>query len=176
MRSRTGRTSAMAARPGGTAGPRSYLALSASGSVDLVGVDGLTLSGSLAIEVNSAKNGSATANAVDFTQLTGHKLPIPVAPGETPPSIDLAYSGTLLKATGMLTLGIDGFAFVTGTFGFEQGETNLPQRGLDVVFRQADFAAQRLEGVLNAGAERLEHDDGATDAYDPKPNVGKRLS
>jgi hypothetical protein len=39
----------------------------------------------------------------------------------------------------------------------EQREPDLAQRGLDVLFGQPDFAAQRLKGVLNAAAERFEH-------------------
>ena len=44
--------------------------------------------------------------------------------------------------------------------GFEQRQPNLAQRRLDVVRRQPHFAAQRLEDVLDAGAERLEHRTG----------------
>src|SRR5207247_6886728 len=41
--------------------------------------------------------------------------------------------------------------------GFEQRETNFAERGLDVRFRQPRLAAKRLEHVLEAFAEGLEH-------------------
>ena len=41
--------------------------------------------------------------------------------------------------------------------GFEQREPNLAQRRLDVLRRQPRLAAQRLENVLEACAEGLEH-------------------
>src|SRR5262245_8394940 len=41
--------------------------------------------------------------------------------------------------------------------GFEQSKPDLAQGGFDMLWRQPDLAAQRLEDVLDARAQRLEH-------------------
>jgi len=41
--------------------------------------------------------------------------------------------------------------------GLEQRQTDLAQRGFDMLGREPDLAAQRLEDILDARAERLEH-------------------
>src|SRR5216684_3158689 len=41
--------------------------------------------------------------------------------------------------------------------GFEQRESNLAQRSLDVLRRQPRFSPERLERILEACGERLEH-------------------
>ena len=45
--------------------------------------------------------------------------------------------------------------------GFEQRQPDLAQRGFDMLGREPDFAAQRLENILDARAERLEHGEPA---------------
>ena len=40
---------------------------------------------------------------------------------------------------------------------FKQRQPDFSQRGLDMFGREPDLAAQRLENILNARAERLEH-------------------
>ena len=94
--------------------PRTYTALRASGVATLVGVSGFELTGSLGVEVNSA----STGNAVDFTRLPGGKLTVPTGP--TTPAIDLAYTKTTLRAFGAVTLSLDQFAYITGSFAFEK--------------------------------------------------------
>ena len=96
---------------------RSYIGLSASGGAALLGVPGITLNGTVQVQIDSA----STGNAVDFTQLTLGKLSIPTAPGSGAPTVDLAFAGSLLQVTGSLTLSIDGFASVSGNFAFQQG-------------------------------------------------------
>ncbi len=98
---------------------RSYYALSASGGAALVGVPGITLSGTVQVQVNSASTGTA----VDFTQLAAGKLSIPTAAGTSAPTVDLAFTGGLLQVSGSLTLSIDGFASISGSFAFQQGGT-----------------------------------------------------
>ena len=98
---------------------RSYIGLSASGGAALVGVPGITLSGTVQVQVNSASTGTA----VDFTQLTAGKLSIPTAAGTSAPTVDLAFTGALLQVSGSLTLSIDGFASISGSFAFQQGGT-----------------------------------------------------
>ncbi|MDX6411751.1 MAG: hypothetical protein QOE91_1267, partial [Gaiellaceae bacterium] len=93
---------------------RSYFALSGSGAAALVGIDGFTLIGSLNVAINSATNSAP----IDFTRLPGGKLTIATGPTS---SVDLAFTGSVLKVTGSIALAIDGFAYVSGDFGFEQG-------------------------------------------------------
>ena len=42
--------------------------------------------------------------------------------------------------------------------GLEQGRTDLAERGFDGLFSETCLAAERLEDVLEAGAERVEHE------------------
>ena len=97
-----------------TGTPRTYYALSGGGTAQLVGVPDITLLGSLNVNVNKASAGAA----IDFSLLPGGKLTIATGPTS---SVDLAFTGTVLKVTGSLTLAIDSFAYITGDFGFEQG-------------------------------------------------------
>ena len=96
---------------------RSYYAVSASGGAALVGVPGITLNGTVQVQVNSASTGTA----VDLTQLAAGKLSIPTAAGTSAPTVDLAFTGQLLQVSGSLTLSIDGFASISGSFAFQQG-------------------------------------------------------
>ena len=100
-------------------GSRSYIGLSASGGASLIGVPGITLVGTVQVQVNSASTGAA----VDFTQLTAGMLAVPTAPGSGAPTVNLAFTGALLQVSGSLTLSIDGFASVSGNFAFQQGGT-----------------------------------------------------
>ncbi len=100
-------------------GSTTYYALDASGSAQLVGVSGLTLAGSLAVEVNGSS--SASTPVIDFSQLPGNSLAIPT--GSTTAPINIGFSSPLLEVSGSLTLGISSFAFITGQFAFLQGPT-----------------------------------------------------
>src|SRR5262249_25473078 len=74
---------------------KSCCALKGRGSASLVGVDGFTLEGMLAIEVDSATDTTlapdALAPVVDFTRLPSGKLTIATGPAPAP-SIHLDYS------------------------------------------------------------------------------------
>ena len=100
-------------------GGTSYYALSASGTAALVGESGLTLLGTLGVQVNRAS--TASAPVIDFTQLPGNSLPIPTGPSSPP--VDLNFSTNLLRAYGSLTLSISQFASISGNFDFEKGAT-----------------------------------------------------
>ncbi|WP_416671883.1 DUF4347 domain-containing protein [Egbenema bharatensis] len=85
-------------------------ALMASGSAALVGVDGITLSGSATLEVNR------TGGAVEETIATaGQPVVINYKPEE----------GNITRVTGSLELDIAGFAQLSGDFGFEQDGNTL---------------------------------------------------
>ena len=91
----------------GVTSPRSYVALKAAGSAELVGISGFTLAGSLEFDSNSAKNGDGTdGTALDLTRLAGGG--ITVATGPTT-SVLLDFSGRLLRVSGTVTLGIDDY-------------------------------------------------------------------
>ncbi len=100
-----------------TAGGASYYALKASGSAQLVGIAGLTLGGSLEVDVN--RSSVATSPPIDFTKLAGNSLAIPTGPGASPVSLD--FSGSLLRASGSVTLAVSQFAYLSGNFDFEKG-------------------------------------------------------
>ncbi len=85
--------------------------------MQIVGVSGLTLAGSLEVDLNRATDG--TSPVVDFTRLSGNGLAI--ATGAATPAVTLGFSGNLLQASGSLTLGISGFAYITGNFAFQKG-------------------------------------------------------
>src|SRR5439155_24636972 len=104
----------------GTATPTNYFALSAQGTASLVGITGLTLTGSLQVQVNSATDfNGANAPVVDFTQMPGGKLSVPTGPSPAP-AVDLDFATRLLRVSGSVTIGIDGFAYVDGSFAFEK--------------------------------------------------------
>ena len=93
--------------------PRSFYALAGSGSAELDGVSGITLSGTLAFDVNG---GSVAGTAVDFTQLPGNMLKIPT--GLTT-SISITDSGPALVVSGSATISLEQFAYVSGSFALD---------------------------------------------------------
>src|SRR5581483_925738 len=97
--------------------PKTYFALKGSGSAQVLGIPAITLTGTLSIEANGATDANgARAPPIDFTQLPGGGLAVPTGVST---SILLDYSGPVLKATGTVTLAIDGFAYVTGAFALD---------------------------------------------------------
>ena len=102
-----------------TAGGPSYYALDASGSAAGWASSGLTLAGTVNVEVNGSS--TATAPVIDFTQLPGNSLSIPTGPTTAP--INIGFSSSLLEASGTLTLGISQFAYISGDFAFLEGPT-----------------------------------------------------
>ena len=101
-------------------GGATYYALQAGGIAQvLLGTKGISLFGSVEVSVNHASSGSA----IDFTQMAGGELAIPTGPGPNPTTVDLAFSGPILQVSGSLTLQIDNFVSVSGSFAFTQGGT-----------------------------------------------------
>ena len=101
----------------------SFFALKATGDVSLVGISGFTVSiQDVEIEVDQAKTaGGLAAPAVDFTQLPGGKLSVPTGPGAGAPTVDLDFSGSILEASGLVTLSIGSFVYLSGKVAFEKG-------------------------------------------------------
>ncbi|MHB1243995.1 MAG: hypothetical protein ACYC1P_11455, partial [Gaiellaceae bacterium] len=103
---------------------KSWFALKASGGAALVGIDSFQLGGTLTVEVNSATDTatpSLTDPVVDFTKLPGGKLTVATGPSPAP-SIDIAYSGRLLRVAGSAFITIDSFVHVSASFAFEKGD------------------------------------------------------
>ena len=121
------------AAPGTTPPPappvKKYMALKASGSAALVGIDGFELEGAINIELNSATDPAAAPGAVvpaiDFTKLAGGGLTVTTGPDpdedgpEAAPSELLDFDGAVLRAAGSLLLKIESFVYVAGDFAFE---------------------------------------------------------
>ena len=110
-------------------GTNSYTALKASGTASLVGVDALTLSGTLAVELNTATDASVTApalpKAVDFTKLAGGKLDIKTGPLETDPVVPIDFATRVLRVKGSALITIDQFVFLRADFAFEKDDTPM---------------------------------------------------
>ena len=106
---------------------KSFLALSATGNVELVGLTGITAAlRNLSLEINSASpQAGKTATPIDFTKLPGGKLNVPTGPSS---SRDIAFTGPVFAASGMVDLRIDEFVRVTGGVSFQKGVplTNQP--------------------------------------------------
>jgi hypothetical protein len=119
----------------GQAGVAKLFALSATGSVSLVGLDGFEASlTNLSIEINRGTNAAgvpadAPAPVINFGALPGGGLDVATGPdpdGSGPgmaPTRRLAFTGPVVRASGTLTLRIDEFVFLTGSAAFEQGAT-----------------------------------------------------
>ena len=98
---------------------KSYTALRAVGSVKLLGIEGLTIAAEqLTVEVNIA-NGPVGTKPVDFTRLAGGGLEVPTGTGT--PVVLLDYAAELIQASGFVTLTIDQFVHVSGSFAFKKG-------------------------------------------------------
>ena len=129
-------------KPTDIADKASYMALSASGGVEFVGIDGLTIRADvLGIEINSASDpsvlppgtavpvidfaASAAANPADFGNATGLVVETGSDPdGNGPlaaPSVVLGYTDAFLRAFGDVTIIISEFVYVSGKFSFEKG-------------------------------------------------------
>ncbi|HKN54729.1 MAG TPA: isopeptide-forming domain-containing fimbrial protein, partial [Amycolatopsis sp.] len=111
--------------------PRTYFALKASGTAHLVGLSGFEFDGSVTVEVNDATvNGARGPPAADFTRLAGGGLSVPTDL-LAQKSVLVDFSDAVLKVTGSVTIAIQKFAFITGSFtldfsAFEgKGPTNI---------------------------------------------------
>ncbi|MHC4396401.1 MAG: hypothetical protein ACYS1A_12170, partial [Planctomycetota bacterium] len=101
-------------------GGPNYYALKASGSVKLIGIEGLVLEAKdMCIEVNKS---SDAGDVIDFTQLLPDgKMLIPTGPDTE--DVELDYDDDLIQVMGSVTLTISEFVHVSGSFAFEQGPT-----------------------------------------------------
>jgi hypothetical protein len=110
----------------------SYYAIRASGGAEVVGIDGITIrANSLGVDINGGKDHAGLAQALDlanspsFTATGGVVVETGADPdgagSEPAPSVTLGYTGSLMRATGNVTLAIDNFVYVSGSFAFEKG-------------------------------------------------------
>jgi len=101
-------------KPTSAADTTSYYAFKASGSVAIVGITGITLRADhLGVEVNGASSG----RAIDFSVAP---LTIPTGPeeGGVTPNVVLDSASGVMRAFGDVTLVIDNFVYVSGSFSF----------------------------------------------------------
>ena len=132
---------------------KSFTALKASGTAQLIGVEGITLKGSLTIEVNTAKDTARRRQAAQGGQLhqarrrqAGDRRPAPT--DGAAPTIDLDFAAHGMRAFGSVTLALQGFAFITGDFAFEKGTT------LTITTEDPAGAATALTGEVDADDDR----------------------
>jgi hypothetical protein len=134
---------------------KSYTALKGSGGAALVGLDVLTLEGTLNVEVNIASDTAQPGvkiPVVDFSMLPGGALTVPTS--ETT-SVDLDFDERLIKATGFVTLTIDEFVHVSGGFAFEQGEDLNEVTLSDGTKLNSDGGAINKASILKIGASNV---------------------
>ncbi len=124
---------------GAPADPRSWLAVSASiASATFTAPDNtINLAATnLSLEINQASGGLVPPAALDWTsalRLSGtgatggaaNALSVVGPAGSTPASVTIALKGKLLRIVGAASLGIGGFVYATGQFGFEKGDDVL---------------------------------------------------
>ena len=134
--------------PGNTS---SYYALKASGGVEVVGIDAVTIRADLlTVDINGGSDGNAlttndpvinldasaqaaadspsTADDEIFGSPDGIRIftgPDPEGP-DPAPSVTLSYSDATLRAAGDVTLIIDGFVWASGEFAFSKEPTTAP--------------------------------------------------
>src|SRR5262249_1606879 len=108
---------------------QSYFALKASGSAQLIGINDVTLSGKLNIDINRARDSaapnsaaaainfqaSAAANQTEYGAATG--LTVRTGPGANDFEI-IDFTQDTLNVSGLVSLGISQFVFATGNFAF----------------------------------------------------------
>jgi hypothetical protein len=110
----------------------SYYAIRSSGGAEVVGIDGITIrANSLGVDINGGKDHAGLAQALDlatspsFAATGGVVVETGADPdgagSEPAPSVTLGYTGSLMRATGNVTLAIDNFVYVSGSFAFEKG-------------------------------------------------------
>ncbi|MEN9775556.1 MAG: hypothetical protein RL322_2626, partial [Pseudomonadota bacterium] len=132
---------------------RSWTSLYATaGSVDFVGVEGLTVhADTLSVEINRP---ARDASLVDYA---ARPLAVMTSGGEEPSSLTLsmaAADGPLLRATGNLEIDAFGFVQVSGGFGIEkkQGTVTLADRSATTDLDESDRPVN-VDMLLIGGSE-----------------------
>ena len=99
----------------------SYFALTGGGTVQLVGLDALTMTvQNLQIEVNSGPTGGSVVNFTDTHSFGPTGLDVPT--GTASPDVFITSSHDVLGASGDVTLSISQFVYISGRFAFEKGD------------------------------------------------------
>ncbi|MEP7335689.1 MAG: hypothetical protein ABI717_07905, partial [Actinomycetota bacterium] len=107
----------------------SYYALTGSGTIEVIGLDALTLDvRNLEIQVNGSNVPGRVVNFVHANSFGPDGLEIPTGPGE---SVEIKFATELLRASADITLSISQFVYVSGSFAFEKGAplTLMPRTG-----------------------------------------------
>src|SRR5262249_6631410 len=113
------------------ASTKSYFALKASGSASLIGVQDVTLNGSLNIDINRGKDSAAPASspaAINFQASAAASpttygdptgLKVSTGPGAKDFEI-IDFTQDTLNVSGQVSLGFSQFVFATGNFAFSR--------------------------------------------------------
>src|SRR5262249_24449864 len=100
---------------------RSWFAVNAQGGVELVGVDGITLGGTLGIEVNNPANDNSV---IDFTTMpNGGRTSQTGAAANA--NVKPDCDDWVMRAAGKFGLEIESYISVSGEFAFQKG-VSLP--------------------------------------------------
>ncbi|MFN6027058.1 MAG: hypothetical protein ACK49E_23110, partial [Planctomyces sp.] len=134
-----------------TAANTSYYALGARGTAALVGINGLTLTGSLQAERNTGPN-SVT---LDF--------------GTTSTTDDLTLEPGAKRFGGTAELAISGFVSISGSFGFEESTETIG--GTETT--RIKVAAAGIQTFLGSGGTGVRLSDGQIGAVIDKPVGGE---
>ena len=118
---------------GATASTKKYFSLKATGTADLLGIDGITLGGRLTLEVNQGKDSDplsdGTTPAIDYAASaaadpTGYGSPdgLEVITGPDVDDTELISftEDNLLRASGYVVISLSEFVHVSGQFAFEK--------------------------------------------------------
>jgi autotransporter-associated beta strand protein len=119
-------------------GTPKFAVASATGTVSLVGVQGLELSGSLAVNINRL------GRAIDVTVPT---------PGGTGVPVRFTSAGNAQSLSGDAKLKVDGFTELAGAFAFDMDKVNDVDRIKVAGSGIRAFLGQNPDGVLDGGDE-----------------------
>ncbi|UCF09030.1 MAG: fibronectin type III domain-containing protein, partial [Thermoplasmata archaeon] len=137
-------------------------------SVEFVGVENLTIEGSVAVDINTGcgtKDNIENKRVVDFPEsFTPDGLEVNTGDG-TPVLLD--FDSEYLKVEGALTLNIFGFFYIDGTFAFEKG----PVVKVDVATGLPANLGDQFQTLFDALAELIYF--GAELVYDNLPEFIK---
>ena len=162
------------------AGPITYSALRASLGAPDLGVlpDGLTITGSLALEINKSSDTANPNRVLDFVDTAGFDgdlgnavaFEVAVGPNQVEAFTMDGNQGQLLRISGSLLIDVFGFVILEGDFGFENAVGNFvltdPNNGSPVTteLNAADYllitgAVQTAFAGINGENDLADNDD-----------------
>ncbi|KKN12844.1 hypothetical protein LCGC14_1012390, partial [marine sediment metagenome] len=126
-----------------TAELRSWYAIKARGSAELIGVDNLVMRGTLNVAVNGTGTGSTPYGTLDFSDTTIWNVTV----GQNSAVTFDDLTQTVIDVRGSVVLGVSEYVFVSGEFAFRKGDALL-----DVILADGQI---RQTSLLTVGARNL---------------------